>query len=1265
MIGEDMKGCLLGGAALWFLSASWAQVPAVAQDGLLFYASADHTLVADVARGKPAPTFADHVRLVPDGARGAAIHADDDEVLAWSAPGNIYAQRGTLSFFWRARDPAGRNAFPIFRVGYADHSSWDMVWLRLDWNGHGFDAFVTDTGLSRVRVSYTLDKPLRPDQWVHLAFAWDEASGVALYVDGKRVAEKRQPAVLDAGLDQFGPFARIISPQMVQSRYNFMRGGDIDEIRIYDQALDAPAVAALANNKVPSIEAYAKTMGAAWDKRFGFDQKNGDALYLKEPSTAIRKVQFTDARDLKARMAGGIDGIRETTWPGVYNRSRLPGRHDYFELPDWNVYVEGGQSYTLSLPGERWNRLEINGPAYGRLNYMTSAGEGAVLGDRPQGVERTTHVFAEHTGGTIRFDNAKQETPIEEIGAYLVTPGAAPAGTASLTYTVQPAASLVYPALDELSSYIDGRFPPAERNTVAALPAGAPVVARAVPAAESPIVHILVPNDLRALRDGAPLTQFVYGWNFIDAGLNGIELTIPAMDVQPTENGTLPLNIRIKDPLWPDRDLLDVNVAVKPHEARTLWLDTRDRILPDGRSLAISIAAPGGGFGPAVLAGAKVRLVFEDRTAALKEHLADREQEIRDQAAWDVEEHPVDLRLAHVRRFSLEVQDVLRVDPGNATARMYWAEFNPKQPQIAVTMPSAPKGVPLWAFRQVEDLKQVKKFVSWWIDNRQVSYGDFGGGISDDDDLTQQWPGLALMGVMPDKIRHSLDALTHAVDKNQMITNGLGTIRADELHSYEEGINARSEDVYVNFGDPEALERLMETARAYGRLYQTNPAGHLHIVSSYFSGTDVVREDPWQWQKPHSNLILHPGVLLLDYNDNPEMKKLILGVADGYLAHGQKDANGVWSYPEEIHWPDDVARGSLTASRDITSPMQIFWMAYRWSGDAKYLQPIYTRVAARGFDVLAAINDNLMDMVKKRAEWAPQLKANADKVGASSFDLYAGWQATGDKRYLESLYGHEIETALRRMTMVTQGGWWTDRVEIFSDQLQRSRMGGMALRRNQIVQGNTVSWRFAKDGDAENVAILMPNAVPTKFKVVAYNLANRPVSATMTGWHVAPGQWKMSCGRDANGDDRIDGTATPKIVGFERSVGLPLTFKPHVTTVCEFELDKRLTGIRDRADLAFGLDDVHVGNGEIAVTIHNLGSRPSEPGTITLEDAAGKTIAHASVPVIAAPVDLFPKTAGVRIVLPAGTKFSGARIRLTQSGDRPEITQTNNTVVLP
>src|SRR4029079_14621436 len=102
------------------------------------------------------------------------LSAADDVVLAWKAPGNIYAQRGTLSFFWRSRYAVGEAPFPIFRVGYADHTSWDMVWLRIDWNGDGFDAFVTDDNLARTRVSHAVSAPPAADQWVLLTFTWDE-----------------------------------------------------------------------------------------------------------------------------------------------------------------------------------------------------------------------------------------------------------------------------------------------------------------------------------------------------------------------------------------------------------------------------------------------------------------------------------------------------------------------------------------------------------------------------------------------------------------------------------------------------------------------------------------------------------------------------------------------------------------------------------------------------------------------------------------------------------------------------------------------------------------------------------------------------------------------------------------------------------------------------------------------------------------------------------------------------------------------------------
>jgi hypothetical protein len=283
-----------------------------------------------------------------------------------------------------------------------------------------------------------------PDAWHHIAFAWDETRGVRLFWDGREVAAKEQTADLDMGLDQFGLAGRVMAPHQVQSRYNFMRGSDLDDIRVYDHMLDGAAVAHLVagpSEEMASPAVPATDLRRAWLRRFGWDKQTPPPLV--DPVTTVRKIEFADARDLKEWMWKGVDGIAETTWPGVYNRSRLPGRDDYFELPDWNVYVEGGKAYRLTLPADTaFNRVEIRGAAYGALEWSPDGKGGwRKLATRPQGVVRSLTDTGTLKGGVLRFTNVMAEQPIQEIWAYDIHPGTVPEGTFQLRYTVRSAAS--------------------------------------------------------------------------------------------------------------------------------------------------------------------------------------------------------------------------------------------------------------------------------------------------------------------------------------------------------------------------------------------------------------------------------------------------------------------------------------------------------------------------------------------------------------------------------------------------------------------------------------------------------------------------------------------------------------------------------------------------------------------------------------------------------------------------------------------------------
>ena len=1248
--------------SLLAIATALLATPATAQDGLLFRVSADRDLTADTARGDPVPNFRSAVTVTPDGAIGGAARWADKGYVAWSAPGNMLAQRGTLAFFWRARDAVTDAPFVIFRAGFADHSSWDMAFLRIDWNGHGFDAFVTDANLSRLRVSWRMPTPPTPEQWEHIAFAWDETVGVRLFVDGREVARLAQTADLDSGLDQFGMAGRVISPHQVQSRYNFMRGSDLDEIRVYDRMLTAADVATLAARREPTL-APADTTAAqrsAWLHRYGWDK--GAPPVLTDPVTSVRRIEFADAKDLKQWMYKGVDGIAETTWPGVYNRSKLPGRDDYFELPDWNVYVEGGKRYDLTIPaGQRVNRVEIRGAAYGTLRWNDAA-----VATRAKGVVRSVDALAPRTGGVLSFVNVMQEQPIQELWAYDVGASPEPAGSYKLSYTIDAAASPRLASLDPLNAYIAGRYPADERATVLAMPSSGMRVAVGAGAAGGtatirrapgkPIVHVLIPASFGDAYPDRPLARaWDYGWQNMYDGLDGIAIDLPALKGRA---GTIiPLNIRIADPIWPARAMIDLSVSVRAGEARTLWLDLRDRILShDG--LFLTVASGAADFDADCLNGAKIRLVFKPRDAAKTEHVADRFNQVRDNWGFLVEEHTASKREGLYRRVFADISDLLRVDPDHVQGRAYWADINYRPENMpTVPLPPVAAGVPAWAARQLDDLRITRDFVTWWIDHRQVPYGDFGGGLSDDTDLTQQWPGLALMGVEPDKVNASLRAVSDAVFANGMRVNGLGYITTDELHAYEEGLNSDAQRLYLNWGEPKAVERIMETTRALQGVILKNPAGHMHFATNWYGGRKMYREGAFAWQKPYSFTVLHGPMLLGLYNASPAARGLVTGVIDGWMAHGTQGADGSWSYPNEINWQTDATR--VGDGGGVSTPLQGAWAAWRFTGDDKYLRPIMARVGKSGSG-LGEFNENAFDLMPGGAA----LRAKVAKAASNDpFARYAAWTTTGDTAILAGLHADAWQDKAQHHYMYTEGHWWSDRVDQPTDILQRERLGGIALRRNQTWPGNTVSWRFATPGAAERVAILVPGATRDAFRVIAYNTSDAAQQARMSTWNVTAGQWQVRTSTSGDGGGTLVPAGAAVTVPLERSAGTTVTFAPHTTTVIEATLVQPTTPVETRPDIGIGSDDVAVKGRSVTLTVHGLGSVPSGAGTATLVAADGRVVASAAIPPLDAPNDLRPRTAQVRLSAPGGV--AGLTVRVALTGDTPEVTLLNNAVPVP
>jgi len=97
----------------------------------------------------------------------------------------------------------------------------------------------------------------------------------------------------------------------------------------------------------------------------------------------------------------------------------------------------------------------------------------------------------------------------------------------------------------------------------------------------------------------------------------------------------------------------------------------------------------------------------------------------------------------------------------------------------------------------------------------------------------------------------------------------------------------------------------------------------------------------------------------------------------------------------------------------------------------------------------------------------------------------------------------------------------------------------------------------------------------------------------------------------------------------------------------------------ERPDLGIGTEDIKLSSDSIAVTVHSLGAKSAEGGTAELVDAKGQVLVRVSIPALAAPLDLAPKTATVNLPLKPGA--AGVRIALPV----PEVTALNNAVALP
>jgi hypothetical protein len=997
-------------------------------------------------------------------------------------------------------------------------------------------------------------------------------------------------------------------------------------------------------------------------------------------AVVLRKVPVVDCRAVRGFLGAPVDGsVHSWDYRGrtqEYPNTASDGVNYSFNRND-------GLHLTLADDGG-FDVVVLRGGAQTRLY----AGGSALV--EPKGVSPLWTFRGAEGTQIARFDRrvrAKQVSffgtrngTTADVSFYRLGKGSLPARgaerwTPGKAYTLRPPGSEFAP--DSLHRAMNERYGDGDRRAVALIPgqdAGQPMK---LPRGRA--VHFILP----------PAAE--------EKGLAGVSLAANLTAFQ----GPLSLTAAVQDPLAPRLDLawveLTVNAPGPPHQVGfprrrrlcaeegvrlRLGLDFPDQVLLKGSHLwltlrfdqDVTLAGPRGG-------APEFWLHPVPRETALPEALARRKLLLKTYFSLLSEPRPWGAYRRQPREeffasspYARQCPDLfMTIDqchalaPADPMVRQYreWVYLRHLETLSEVKPPpSPPSGVPGWAWCPRLAWLETRRIARWWLDERLVPTGEFGGSVGDDSDLYQQFADLPFFetGGEAARLRDSAARLAELADRERL-KGGINVHTTDALHAYEEGINHLALMARWFYGDPIYFERCMDSARNMEKLTILTEDGRRHFRDSDRMGAeDLERSRPPAVDGHAAPLMWHTALQVADYNRNPRALALLREWADSWLKFMKP---GQWATAVEVlsgkvldAEPDRPLYGGYR-----TQATTFAWL-YELSGDPHYLEPFlhYYRQGRAPYPADRYLGDafTLGALTGLSAETLRQLAADHPALPLYLNDDPGPLvQATiGSPRSGQAEITN-LHDARRWPDMYTVTHQFTDRV--FPSLLQHasvSYLGGFT-HRNKFNPTLAVGW----EGFGTEYGALVRTNERDRLKLSVYSFADRPMKGEMRVWALEHGRYRLAIGAARDGNHRIDRVRTTTTQELARGDALPLTLQPRAVTVVELEQVERLDPLLARADLAIAAREVTVNGTTLTGTVHNIGAAGVPDAVAAVIDGTGRTIARQSLGRLPAPLDLNPQRRPFTLRLP-GRPEKGWKLVLDPDRSVPEIYEGNNEVAL-
>lgn len=399
--------------------------------------------------------------------------------------------------------------------------------------------------------------------------------------------------------------------------------------------------------------------------------------------------------------------------------------------------------------------------------------------------------------------------------------------------------------------------------------------------------------------------------------------------------------------------------------------------------------------------------------------------------------------------------------PTNRVIGMYLGEPIPWSHPSQAHDPKAPR----WANLQREGLERLVDVVHWWIDERQLSDGQFGGGWGDDVEMWRNWVPI-LVAFDDPKSASAQERISEGMFARAHMRDGFTSRLTDVEHSNEDTTDTILPMMHLKPDDALWQQRALRLAELMqSRWSGVNERGMLQFKSIYFS-VDQVDEAPRRaFDTVYHPAIVQPTLLYWQRTGDPGLSALFGRWLETWIDAAAREENGkpAGVIPSTIAWPsgalgtvvpggegwwepfplnhNDALYNWPGASRLMTSTLLLAW---HMTQDEKFLRPILTMadyIQSHSGDNDADAGSPGWIAGRARSMLGDTLSKYRMLSGDTRYDGLLGAAATsygkfrmeGRREALEEALQRNAEAFRSNREAYTSEMRWTDRVFLFNE----------------------------------------------------------------------------------------------------------------------------------------------------------------------------------------------------------------------------------------